>query len=77
MFKKYAIYSISLSAIALAYSNTILIFPVCIGVLFFQKYFIIDKKGNSNLMIQNDVISMLALYQVQSNSFRYICLFEN
>ena len=64
MFKKYAIYSISLSSIALVYSNTMLIFPVCIGVLFFQKYFIIDKKGNSNLMIQNDVISVLALYQV-------------
>ena len=56
MFKKYAIYSISLSSIALVYSNTMLIFPVCIGVLFFQKYFIIDRKGNSNLMIENDVI---------------------
>ena len=59
MFKKYAIYSISLSSIALVYSNTMLIFPVCIGVLFFQNYFIIDRKGNSNLMIENDVILKL------------------
>ena len=54
MFKKYAIYSFSLSPIVLVYSKTILIFPVCIVSYFFRNTL---WKGNSTSIIQNDVNS--------------------